>query len=60
MFMTAVSVSYILFAPNPEGFGLEYGVATACGWLSAVVLYVIFKVYMHRINSGKLKREFEY
>jgi carbon starvation protein CstA len=60
MFMTAVSVSYILFAPNPEGLGLEYGVATACGWLSAVVLYVIFKVYMHRINSGKLKREFEY
>lgn len=37
MFMTAVSVSYILFAPSPEGFGLDHtlailiGAAAACG-----------------------------
>lgn len=60
MFMTAVSMSYILYAPNPEGFGVDYGISVSCGWLVALILYIIFKYYMHRINTGKLKREFDY
>lgn len=60
MFMTAVSVSYILFAPTPEGFGLSYPIAVGSGIAVAVVLLVVFFNYINRINSGKLKREFDY
>ena len=60
MFMTAVSVSYILFAPTPEGFGLSYPIAVGSGIAVAVVLLGLFFNYINRINSGKLKREFDY
>ena len=58
--MTAVSVSYILFAPNPEGFGLNYNVAVGCGGAVAVLLTVVVLTYIRRINNGKLKRTFDY
>ncbi len=60
MFMTAVSVSYILFAPRPEGFGIGYGIAVGIGCATAVILFALFSNYMRRLNSGKLKREFKY
>ena len=60
IFMTAVSVSYILFAPNPEGFGLNYNVAVGCGGAVAVLLTVVVLTYIRRINNGKLKRTFDY
>ncbi len=60
MFMTAVSVSYILFAPTPEGFGLSYPIAVGTGIAVAFILLALFYVYINRINNGKLKREFEY
>lgn len=60
MFMTAVSVSYILFAPTPEGFGLSYPIAVGAGVAMAIILLGLFCFYMKRINSGKLSREFEY
>lgn len=60
MFMTAVSVSYILFAPTPEGFGLSYPIAVGAGVAIAIIFLGLFCFYMKRINSGKLSREFEY
>lgn len=60
MFMTAVSVSYILFAPTPEGFGLSYPIAVSAGVAMAIIFLGLFCFYMKRINSGKLSREFEY
>ena len=59
-FMTIVSISYILYAPRPEGFGLDYNVAVNCGRAVAVLITIIVMVYIRRINSGKLKREFDY
>ena len=58
LFMTVVSVSYILFAP--EGFGLSYPIAVGSGIAVAIVLIGLFFNYINRINNGKLKREFEY
>lgn len=58
LFMTVVSVSYILFAP--EGFGLSYPIAVGSGIAVAIVLLGLFFNYINRINNGKLKREFEY
>ena len=60
MFMTAVSVSYILYAPTPEGFGLSYPIAVGAGVAMAIIFLGLFCFYMKRINSGKLSREFEY
>ena len=60
MFMTAVSVSYILYAPTPEGFGLSYHIAVGAGVAMAIIFLGLFCFYMKRINSGKLSREFEY
>ena len=60
MFMTAVSVSYILFAPTPEGFGLSYPIAVGAGVAMAIIFLGLFCFYMKRINNGKLSREFEY
>ena len=60
MFMTVVSISYILFAPTPEGFGLSYPIAVGSGIVVALVLLGLFFNYINRINNGKLKREFDY
>lgn len=60
MFMTAVSVSYILYAPTPEGFGLDYPIAVGAGVVMAIVFLGLFYIYMKRINSGKTTRKFEY
>ena len=60
LFMTVVSVSYILFAPTPEGFGLSYPIAVGSGITVAIVLLGLFFNYINRINNGKLKREFDY
>ncbi len=60
MFMTAVSVSYLLCASRPEGLGLPVGLAVAVGSASAVALTFIIMMYIHRINSGKLTRKFDY
>ncbi len=59
-FMTIVSFSYILYAPRPEGFGLDYDVAVNCGKGVAILITIIIMLYIRRINSGKLKREFDY
>lgn len=60
LFMTAVSVSYILYAPTPEGFGLGYSVAVGSGIAASAIILVLFIIYMRRINTGRLNRTFDY
>ncbi|MDE5720568.1 MAG: carbon starvation protein A [Paramuribaculum sp.] len=50
MFMTAVSVSYLLFARRPEGFGLDLTVATCAGVVVATVFAILFARYVRRIS----------
>ncbi len=52
MFMTVVSVSYILFAPSPEGLGLSLTVAVAAGCVAAVALASLFFVNLRRLSRG--------
>lgn len=42
IFMTVVCVTYILFAPRPEGFGLPYEIALAAGAATALLLTILF------------------
>ncbi len=58
MFMTVVSVSYILHAP--EGFGIDATISTSIGCVVAVVLYVLYMIYMNRLSTGKIKKDFAY
>ncbi len=60
IFMTTVSVSYILYAPAPEGFGQQYAVAVGAGAAVSAFVLVMFAVYVRRIKSGRLKRPFDY
>lgn len=57
IFMTVVSVSYILFAPNPEGFGVNLGVAILAGIVVAALFTALFHRFvsrMHRIDVGQI------
>lgn len=49
MFMTAVSISYLLFARTPEGFGLDISIACGAGIIVATVFALIFFDYTRRI-----------
>lgn len=60
MFMTAVSVSYLLCAPRPEGLGIDVSTATAAGASVAVAVTGVVLIYIRRINTGRLKRKFDY
>lgn len=51
MFMTAVSVSYFLFARRPEGLGVDWSVSIAIGCAIAVALMLTFLWYVKRIRS---------
>lgn len=42
MFMTAVSVSYLLYAPSPEGLGLDWIVAVSAGVAVALGFLIYF------------------
>lgn len=42
MFMTVVCVTYILFAPRPEGFGLPYEAALGTGLAASLLLALLF------------------
>lgn len=46
MFMTVVSVSYLLFAPRPEGLGLPLWIAVTAGCLVAFVFTLLFIRYL--------------
>ena len=49
--MTVVSVSYLLCAPVPEGFGLPRELAAACGLAVAALFSWLF--YRYRSSSAK-------
>lgn len=51
LFMTAVSVSYLLYAPRPEGLGVPWGWAVAAGANAAVITLVPFLIYLKRLKS---------
>lgn len=52
-FMTAVCVTYILFAPRPEGFGIDLNIATAIGITAACVASTAFALSL-RANKKLL------
>lgn len=51
MFMTAVSVSYILAAPRPEGFGVDTAMATCSGTAVALILAAAFIYSRSRLTA---------
>lgn len=50
LFMTVVSVSYILYAPSPEGFGLDLYVAMIAGLALAALFVALFCRFLLRRN----------
>lgn len=53
IFMTVVSISYILFAPTPEGFGLNLGIAIAAGIVVAAAFTLLFHRFLDRISVSE-------
>lgn len=52
MFMSAVSVSYVLFAPRPEGFGLDWSLAIGAGVAVAIGLLLLFMKYQRGLSAA--------
>lgn len=52
LFMTVVSVSYLLFAPTPEGFGLPLWVALTAGCAVAFLFSVLFLRYLRKLPKN--------
>ncbi len=59
LYMTVVSISYLLFAPSPEGFGLERGVAVGAGMAVAALFAALFYGYRRALakNGTKIAEE---
>lgn len=55
LFMTVVSVSYLLFAPSPEGFGLPREVAVGAGIVAAALLSGLFYSYRRSLAKNGMK-----
>ncbi len=53
MFMTTVCTTYILYAPRPEGFGLNHIVAISIGLGAAALLLAIFIRYLAKLRRNK-------
>lgn len=51
VFMTSVSVSYLLFAPRPEGIGLDWFVAVTAGVGAAAVLLFLFARWLRNYRK---------
>lgn len=49
IFMTVVTTSYLLVAPSPEGFGLDYSLAVGGGIALAVVFSALFMRYLRSL-----------
>lgn len=57
MFMTAVSVSYLLYARRPEGLGIDWGIAVGVGVAAAAILAGAFARWLSvfRRNNEVIK-----
>lgn len=60
IFMTMVCVSYILFAPSPEGFGLSLPTAIACAAAVSALTLILFIRYLALYRSGKITHDVGY
>lgn len=60
IFMTAVSVSYLLFARRPEGFGLQWELAVTAGATVALLLMFLFYRYRARLLDGRAHIDSDY
>lgn len=52
MFMTAVSVSYLMCARRPEGLGLTVSLATACGVTVSIAITGVILMYIRRLTAS--------
>ena len=52
LYMTVVSISYLLFAPSPEGFGLARGVAVGAGMAVAALFAALFYSYRRALAKN--------
>ncbi len=62
VFMTVVCVSYILFAPRPEGFGLRLSAALSLGTgiATAIVFICLFSGHIRRLSSQSINLKTDY
>jgi len=51
MFMTSVSISYILFAPKPEGLGIDHTVAISIGVAVSFIFLIIFLASLKKLQA---------
>jgi carbon starvation protein CstA len=54
MFMTAVCVCYILFAPSPEGFGMPWTYAVLCSLGATALCTAAFARMAPRLKTEKI------
>ncbi len=52
MFMTTVCTTYILYAPQPEGFGIDHTVALCCGLGVSFLLLILFIRYLMQLHRN--------
>ncbi|MDE6436713.1 MAG: carbon starvation protein A, partial [Muribaculaceae bacterium] len=60
IFMTVVVITYILFAPQPEGFGLGIAYATGIGVLVAAIFTALFARYLILLRRGAIVHNVAY
>lgn len=56
VFMTIVVISYILYAPSPEGFGLPMYAALAVAGTVAAICLILFTRFVFKLSSKKADR----
>lgn len=52
LLMTVVCVSYVLFAPSPEGFGVDWTASIATGVFVAVLTLFFFARYLTKLKKS--------
>lgn len=60
IFMTVVVITYILFAPQPEGFGLGIAYASGIGVLVAAIFTALFARYLILLRRGTIVHNVAY